>query len=108
MFARIVTGKMKIEKIDEAVEVYSNSVVPAAREQDGFKNAHLFTNPETGKYISITVWQTEEDMVSGDQSGYLQEQLDKVTVHFAERPVIEQYVYSAQGDNKGSKTHKTS
>ena len=97
MFARIITGKMKIESIDEAVAIYNDSVVPAAREQNGFKNSHLFTDPKTGKYISITVWETEEDMVSGDQSGYLQKQLDKVTVHFAERPVIEQYVYSAQG-----------
>jgi len=97
MFARIITGKMKIECIDEAVAIYNDSVVPAARKQNGFKNAHLFTDPKTGRYRSITIWETEEDMIAGDISGYLKKQLDKLTVHFAERPIIEHYVYSAQG-----------
>ena len=97
MFARIVTGKMNIESTDEATAIYKDSVVPAAREQKGFKSAHLFTNPSTGKYIAITVWETEEDMAAGDRSGYLQEQLGKVAAHFAEPPIIEQYVYSAHG-----------
>jgi len=97
MYARIVTGKMKNESTDEAITIYKNSVVPAAREQKGFKAAHLFSDPKTGKYITITVWETEEDMEAGDKSGYLQEQLGKVAAHFAEPPIIEQYVYSAQG-----------
>ena len=97
MFARIITGKMQIESTDEAIAIYKDSVVPAAREQKGFKGAHLFTDPKTGKYITITVWETEEDMAAGDKSGYLQEQLGKVAAHFAEPPKIEQYVYSAQG-----------
>ena len=97
MFARIVTGKMKLEATDEATAIYKDSVVPAAREQKGFKSAHLFTDPKTGKYITITIWETEEDMAAGDTSGYLQEQLGKVAAHFAEPPIVEQYVYSAQG-----------
>jgi heme-degrading monooxygenase HmoA len=97
MFARVVTGKMKVESTDEAIAIYKDSVVPAAMEQKGFVDAHLFTDPKTGKYITITVWETEEDMAAGDKSGYLQEQLGKVAAHFAEPPIIEQYVYSAQG-----------
>jgi len=97
MFARVVTGKIKIESNDEAIAIYKDSLIPAAREQKGFKSAQLFTNPKTGEYIAITVWETEEDMVAGDISGYLQEQLGKFAAHFAEPPIIEQYEYSVQG-----------
>lgn len=97
MYARIITGKMKIGSSDEATTIYKDSVVPAAQQQKGFKSAHLFNDPSTGKYITITVWETEEDMIAGDKNGYLQEQLGKVASHFAEPPVVEQYIYAAQG-----------
>ena len=66
-------------------------------EKKGWVEAQRVTDQKTGKYIKRTVWEKEEDMVAGDKSGYLQEQLGKVAAHFAEPPIIEQYVYSAQG-----------
>ena len=75
MYARVVSGTMQLDKNAETVEIYRNSIVPAAKEQKGFKGGNLFTDDQTGKFISITLWETEDDMISGDSSGYLQEQL---------------------------------
>ena len=97
MFARVVTGKIKIESNDEAIAIYKDSLELAAKEQKGFKSAQLFTNPITGEYIAITVWETKEDMTAEDISSYLHEQLGKFATYFTEPPIIEQYLYSAQG-----------
>ena len=94
MYARVVLGTMQLDKNDQAVEIYKNSIVPAAKEQKGFKGGNLFTDDQTGKFISITLWETEDDMVSSDSSGYLQEQLGKVAVFFASPPKVEQYTVS--------------
>ena len=94
MYARVVIGAMQLDKNDETVEIYKNSIVPAAKEQDGFKGANLFTDNQTGKFISTTLWETEDDMISSDSSGYLQEQLGKVAAFFASPPKVEQYTVS--------------
>ena len=91
MYARVVSGTMQLEKNDETVEIFRNSIVPAAKEQKGFKGANLFTDDQTGKFISITLWETKEDMTAGDSSGYLQEQIGKVAAFFVSPPKVEQY-----------------
>ena len=77
MHARVILGRVKLNKQDEAIKIYKESVEPAAKEQNGFMKIHLLTDPETSKFISITIWETEKDMVAGESSGYLQKQLDK-------------------------------
>ena len=94
MYARVVSGTMQLDKNAETVEIYRNSIVPAAKEQKGFKGGNLFTDDQTGKFISITPWETEDDMISGDSSGYLQEQLGKVAAFFISPPKVEQYTVS--------------
>ncbi len=94
MYARVILGIIQSDKTDQAVEIFKNNIVPAAKEQKGFKGANLYTDNQTGKFISITLWETEDDIVSGDSSGYLQEQLGKVAVLFASPPKVEKYTVS--------------
>ncbi len=94
MYARVVLGTMQLDKNDQATEIFKNSIVPAAKEQKGFKGANLYTDNQTGKFISITLWETEDDMVAGDSSGYLQEQIGKVAAFFTTPPKVEQYTVS--------------
>jgi heme-degrading monooxygenase HmoA len=90
-FSRIIMGKIDPQKHEEAFALFTDDIIPAAREQEGFRGANLFANPQTGKFIATTIWKTEEDMISGDKSGYLAEQLDKVSKLFTEAPVIDYY-----------------
>ena len=90
-FSRIVTGQIDPQNHDEAFSLFMDDIIPAAREQEGFRGANLFTNPKTGKFIATTIWKTEKDMLSSDKSGYLQQQLDKVARLFTEPPVIEYF-----------------
>ena len=90
-FVQIVPGKL-----DEAVDLYRDSVLPAARQQKGFKGLYLLTltDRSAGKGISITLWETEADMIAGENSGYYQQQLAKFKDVFGAPPVREAYEVS--------------
>ncbi|MCH8062344.1 MAG: antibiotic biosynthesis monooxygenase [Chloroflexi bacterium] len=77
MHGRIVSVQVKPEDLGKAVGVYRDSVIPAAKEQKGFHDALLFTDSATGRAVSITIWETEEDLLAGQASGYYQEQIAK-------------------------------
>jgi len=94
MHARVILGMVKLGKQDEAIKTYKESVEPVVREQKGFKGIHLLTDLDTRKFISITIWETENDMVAGETSGYLQEQLGKIVDLFVGPPSIQHYTVS--------------
>ena len=94
MHARVILGRVKLDKQDEAIRIYKESVEPAAKEQKGFKNMNLLTDPDTNKFISITIWETKNDMIAGESSGYLQKQLEKIAALFVGPPTIQHYIVS--------------
>ncbi len=61
MYARVTTARVQPGKMDEAISIMRDSTYPANRNQQGFKSAILLTNPKTGKALSITLWETEDD-----------------------------------------------
>ena len=91
MFARLTIVQVKIDKIDETIKIYEESVIPAAKSQKGHVGAYLLINRETGKGVSITVWDSEEDAIANEQSGYYQEQVAKFKDAFTAPPVREGY-----------------
>jgi heme-degrading monooxygenase HmoA len=96
MFARLVTVQIQQGKMDEATNIYGDSVVPAAQQQKGFKSGFLFSDPSTGKGVSITLWETEDDMKASETSGYLQEQIAKFAAVLAAPPTTEHYEVAIQ------------
>jgi heme-degrading monooxygenase HmoA len=94
MHARVILGRVKLDKQDEAIKIYKEIIGPVAKEQKGFKSMQLLTDPDTSKFISITIWESENDLVAGESSGYLQEQLDKVAPLFVGPPIIQKYIVS--------------
>jgi heme-degrading monooxygenase HmoA len=96
MFARFTIVQMKEDKFDEAIKLYEDSVVPSAKPQKGFRGIYLFTDRKTGKGYSISLWDSEEDAVANEQSGYYKEQVGKFAEHFSAPPVQEGYEVSVQ------------
>ena len=95
MFARVTFTQVKEDKVDEAVKVTKESVLPAAQSQKGFRGAYLLSQPK-GKAIMISLWESEEDAVTNERSGYYQEQLAKFKDMFTAPPVHDGYIVSLQ------------
>ena len=91
MHARIMSGQVQPGKEDELTNIYRDSVIPAAKQQKGFKGGLLLVDPNTGKCVSISLWETEADMTAGESSGYLREQVAKLAPTFAAPPVREAF-----------------
>ncbi len=94
MHARVVTVQIQPGKMDEMISIYREFIVPAGKQQKGFKGTTLLTDPNTGKSVSISLWETEADMKAGETSDYLQEQFAKVGAVIAAPPVTEHYEVS--------------
>ena len=91
MFARLTIAQFKPGTLGKLISTYRDSIVPAAESQKGYVKAYLLTNSKENKGIAITVWESEDDAVAGEQSGYYQEQIGKVKYLFASVPIREGY-----------------
>ncbi len=91
MFARMTIMMVQKERVDDAIRVYNQSVVPAARKQRGYCGACLLTNVQEGKGISVTFWASREDAEANEDNLYYQEQLAKFLEMFSGPPIKEGY-----------------
>jgi heme-degrading monooxygenase HmoA len=66
MFARVITAQAGPQGFDGIIGV-AREQVPAASQQPGFLGFYLLTSAETGKVITISLWDTREQMPGGIQ-----------------------------------------
>ncbi len=90
-FVRLTIVQIKKDMIDDAAKLYKESVVPAAKSQEGYIGAYLLVDRKTGKGISITAWETEKNAITNEESGYYKEQVAKFKDMFTAAPVREGY-----------------
>ncbi|MBI3977397.1 MAG: antibiotic biosynthesis monooxygenase [Chloroflexi bacterium] len=89
--ARAVAWQIRPGRTQEAVATYRDVVKPPSRQLKGFRRALLLTDPATGKGLSLTLWETEADMLAVESSGYLRQQLARFAEVFAAPPVRDLY-----------------
>ena len=91
MYARLTIVHVSKENIDKAVELYKDSVVPAAKKQKGFLETVLLVDKNSGKGISIGFWENEGDALASEESQFYQEQLIKFMNYYTAPPIREGY-----------------
>ncbi len=96
MFARLTKVQVNVDRLDETIKLFEESVIPAAKSQKGYRGAYLLTDRKTGKGFAIALWDSEQDAIANEQSGYYQEQVDKFKDFFTAPPVREGYEVSLQ------------
>ena len=97
MFARITKVQIKSNTLEETEKIYRESVIPAAKVQKGYQGTYMLADRKTGKGMAFTLWDSEEDAIANEQSGYYREQLDKFKDVFAAPPIREGYEVIVQG-----------
>jgi heme-degrading monooxygenase HmoA len=92
MVARVTLAEVDTVRmgLDEAVDLYRNSVVPALHDREGYGGCYVLTNP-TGKALVLTFWESEEDADAGLASGFYSEQVAKFVTTFRAPPGRETY-----------------
>lgn len=94
MYARLVTGLIAPDKLDQAIRLWRDSVAPSVKQQKGLKSARLLVERKTGKIASIGLWETEAD-VQGTVE-WNQGQIAKFAGLFTTAPLVEHYEVVAE------------
>ncbi len=58
MFARIMSADLSKDLIDEAAAEWQVHIAPFR--QSGLERAYMLVDRVTGKYLSVTIWESEE------------------------------------------------
>jgi heme-degrading monooxygenase HmoA len=68
MFARVSTYQGDPGRIDEGLDNLRENIVPRAQQMDGFKGIYFLHDRESGKALSITLWESEEAMHASEEA----------------------------------------
>ena len=91
MHARVTTSQARSEALEEAIRIVQESILPAARQQPGFRGLLHLADRGSGKGLTVSLWETEAAMRASEESGYYREQLDKVLTLLVAQPLPAAY-----------------
>jgi hypothetical protein len=90
MYARVTTTQFSPYRLDEAIHIAREQIVPAARQQTGFKGFLMLVDRSTGRGITITLWEGEGDRdVTGPNSSYYRDAIGKIVPLLEDAPLVE-------------------
>jgi heme-degrading monooxygenase HmoA len=67
MFASISTFQGPPDQIDEGVRYAQENIVPTLQEVEGFEGVYLLVDRQSGKVLTITLWESEEAMRTSEE-----------------------------------------
>jgi heme-degrading monooxygenase HmoA len=91
MYARLTIASINPTNKDKAIALYRDTVITAMRKQKGYRQAFLLGADDSDKGITVSLWDSEEDAIANEKSGYFQSQIDAFKGVFAAPPKIEGY-----------------
>jgi len=68
MYARVINSQLVSGKSDEAVSIWRDKLGPVIKQAKGFKGAYIIGDRNTGKGVTITLWETEADATAMNAS----------------------------------------
>ncbi len=78
MNARITSGQIQPAKMEKAIQITKESIIPAIKQQQGFIGFTDLIDHSIGKVMFITRFETEADMQAEMRNGFVQQQLAKL------------------------------
>jgi hypothetical protein len=70
MFARVTQYDVSPEHLEQGRRAVEDHVIPALRMQSGYSGGLLLGNPESGKMLTVSLWETDQEMHATDEAAY--------------------------------------
>jgi hypothetical protein len=70
MFARVSQFAVSPEHLERGHRAVEDHVIPALKVQVGYVGGLLLGNPESGKMLTVTLWENEQAMHATDEAAY--------------------------------------
>ncbi len=90
MHARVTKFTVEPSRIDDASEYYRRTVLPQARELQGFKGGVALVDRDGGNIFSFTLWENEDSMLASEEAGNRLRGQAASDLQFS-TPVVERY-----------------
>src|SRR6476620_11542953 len=95
MHARVFMAQARPGMIDEGVGIFHDSITPAAQRQAGYPGALLLVDRRTGKFITVSLWASEDAMLGSEHTGFFREQVARIAHIIMGTPLREHYEVNA-------------
>jgi len=96
MYVRLTYLNFLPGKIEQAKKIYYDELVPVVKKQKGNLDCRLLEPvDQNDDYVSMTVWDNQEDADAYQSGGVYKQLVDRVKDAFSKPPVLK--VYSTQG-----------
>lgn len=96
MYARIVQVTLLPDSIAPATDYFRDSVGPALKGHEGFKNSRFLVDSSTNRCLMVTLWESEEARAGAETNGFLQDVLKNMKPYFAGPPTVDYYEVAVQ------------
>ena len=70
VFARVTQYDVSPEHLQQGRHAVEDHVIPALRMQRGYSGGLLLGNPQSGKMLTMSLWETEQEMHAADEAAY--------------------------------------
>jgi len=70
MYARVTYVQAPEGKVEEGLNLWRKNVLPVTMGREGFTGTISMIDRNTGKALSITMWDLEEDLVASTEAEY--------------------------------------
>jgi heme-degrading monooxygenase HmoA len=92
MVARVTLAEVDTVRmrLDALVDYFKESVVPAQREQPGYRGCYVLATPE-GKALVLTLWEDAAAAAASLTGGHYERQVEKFVTVYRAQPGREAY-----------------
>ena len=92
MVARVTLAEVDTVRVrlDALIDLFKESVVPAQREQPGYRGCYVLTTAE-GKALVLTLWEDEAAAAASLTGGHYERQIEKFVTVYRASPGREAY-----------------
>ncbi len=95
MFARVVMSQGEPERFEEGIRAFREIVLPELKKHEGFKQAYLLVNRQTGTSMGVSMWESEQAaQASPDMISQMYQQV-KQKIGMTQEPMVENYEVAA-------------
>jgi heme-degrading monooxygenase HmoA len=96
MFARLVSAPASSDKLNEIIRIWKEKDMPLMKDVKGYRSAYLLTDRKTGRGMSMTLWDSEEDAIADAESALHQKQVNMYAGLFTGEVTHQYYEVSAR------------
>jgi heme-degrading monooxygenase HmoA len=68
MYGRVTRLEGSPEQVEQGTEYIRDTILPAARQIEGFRGIVALADRESGKALTVTLWETEEAMRASEEA----------------------------------------